>query len=93
MDRSDKLKKRINTAIAAMKGFCISLIADIAAFIVFAAVCAGLDLKQNDPNAVLLGVSVLGIISIAFIICMFISLLYAKILYKRLKELPADDSE
>lgn len=87
----EELKGLTERSVRGVAGCCVALIAVVAALIVFAAVCAGLDLKQTDPNAVLIGVVVLGILAVALGIALMIALIVAHTFYRKLRSLPPEN--
>lgn len=89
-DAREELKRKVDRAIRATAGCCIALAAVVVALILFSAVCAGMNLKETDPNAVLLGIVVLGLLALALAVGLIVALILARVGYRALRKLPPE---
>ena len=89
---AQKYANSLNRCLTALKISVIGAIAAIAVLVVFALIAGGAQMQESNPQGLLLGVVIPGIIAVACVVCALISLLTATITMKKLKRLGADKS-
>lgn len=87
---AQKYSNRLNKCLAAIKVLMICAIVAIAALVIFAIIALGVKMQESNPDGVLLGVIIPGIIAVACVIGALSALVTAKIVMSKFKKLAAD---
>lgn len=83
---------RAQKCLAAIKILIIGAIAAVAVLVVFASIALGVHMQESNPQGLLLGLIILGMLAAVCVIGALAALLTAIITIKKLKNLGADKS-
>ena len=89
---AERYAARIARCFTALKILIIGAVAAIAALVIFAAVAGGINMKESNPEGVLLGVIIPGLSAVACVTGALCTIVIAKITMTRLKKLGAEQS-
>lgn len=89
---AEKYANSIKKCLSALKILMISAVVAIAALVIFVAVAGGVNLWESNPEGVLWGIIIPGMIAAACIAGALVAIVTAKITMTKLKKLGADNS-
>lgn len=89
---AQKYASRAQKCLTVIKVLMICAVVAIAVLIIFAAIAVGVNMQESNPQGMLLGIVIPGMLAVACVIGALAALLTATITINKLKKLGADKS-